>query len=220
MRQLFNGTLSAKEDQALVEDMLFHSLPPENVADLVVRQLRNEKSMQRFMQAFREDGGRWQRVRATWHLAGSMEAVAAILESGICCDEAHCSCGRYGRGGYVASTAAKANAYGGSEEGELRQLFLVLALPDEEVVRGERGTRPPRTAADLPSHPTEYCFVDSARLHCTCLLTYRWVPTGRREKVTTAGTRVSHIVPRRASRAPTPLSIRPPPAEDVSVEVC
>ena len=50
MRQLFNGTLSAKEDQALVEDMLFHSLPPENVADLVVRQLRNEKSMQRFMQ--------------------------------------------------------------------------------------------------------------------------------------------------------------------------
>merc|ERR1711879_485457 len=79
---------------------------------------------------------------------------------------------------------------------------MVLALPEGDVVKGERSLRPARTAADLPSHPTEYCFVDSSRLLCVYLITFTWVPTGRREKVVTAGARVSHIV------SPSPPSAR------------
>jgi len=121
--------------------------------------------------------------------------MSAITEEGICCDEARCACGRYGRGGYVALSAAKANAYADSGgAGGKRHLFMVLALPDEDVVQGERGIRPIRTAADLPSHPTEFCFVDAARLHCLCLLTYNWVPTGRRSKNRSKSARVSHVV--------------------------
>jgi hypothetical protein len=77
---------------------------------------------------------------------------------------------------------------------------MVLAFPDEDVLKGERGVRPARTAADLPNHPTEYCFVDSSRLLCVYLITFTWVPTGRREKVVTAGARVSHIVSPLSSR--------------------
>jgi len=201
LRSLLDGTLGDDEAQALAEELLFESLPRENVAELRVELVGAEWSRRRFVQALRADGGRWSRVRVTWHLPGSAQAISAITESGICCDEEHCACGRYGRGGYVALSAAKANAYADSDgEGGTRHLFLVLALPEEETVYGERGLRPSRTAADLPSHPTEYCFVDAARLHCACLLTYRWVATGRREKVTTAGPRVSHIVPRRSPR--------------------
>lgn len=203
VRSLYYSTLSPEDFQDLVEEMLYDSLPRQNVAELLVRIVRNERSAQRFLQTLKEDGGRWPRVRVAWHLAGSAEAAAAIAENGICCDEGHCMCGRYGHGGYVACTAAKANAYGDFEEG-VRQLFLVLALPGE-VVDGERGRRPPCTAADLPSHPTEYCFVDSHRLHCVSLVTYRWISTGRREKLTTASPRVSHIVPpRRGARTPPP----------------
>lgn len=194
--------MKLKELQDVVEELLFESLPQENVAELTIRALRNGRSKDRFLQALRDDGARWSRVRPAWHLAGSVEAVASIAEDGICCDESHCGCGRYGRGGYVALTAAKANAY--ASDG-LRQLFLVLVLPDD-AIQGERGTRPWCTAADLPSHPTEYCFVNPARLHCVCLVSYRWVSTGRREKVTTAGPRMSHIVPKRLGRPRTPLS--------------
>jgi len=115
-------------------------------------------------------------------------AAAAIETCGIRCDDGHCACGRYGRGGYVATSAAKANAYADSDgAGGWRHLFLVLALPEEDVVKGERGVRPPCTAADLPSHPTEYCFVDEDRLHCVCRMDYQWAPTGRRHKIATSG---------------------------------
>eukprot|EP00747_Dinoflagellata_sp_TGD_P190638 gnl/TRDRNA2_/TRDRNA2_52719_c0_seq1.p1 gnl/TRDRNA2_/TRDRNA2_52719_c0~~gnl/TRDRNA2_/TRDRNA2_52719_c0_seq1.p1 ORF type:complete len:510 (-),score=67.21 gnl/TRDRNA2_/TRDRNA2_52719_c0_seq1:776-2305(-) len=193
-----------EEVRALAEGLLFESLPPENVADLRVTVLQGEQSRLRFLDTLASDGGHhaWPRVKTAWHLAGGRHAVSSILHNGIRCDEEHCACGRYGRGGYVALSAAKANAYADScgEEGTRRHLFLVFALPEEEIVRGERGVRPPHTAADLPACPTEYCFVDSSRLHCACLLTYRWVPTGRREKVSSAGPRVSHVVHSRPSR--------------------
>merc|ERR1712187_522245 len=80
-----------------------------------------------------------------------------------------------------------------------RNLFLVLTLPDEQLVVGEKGTRPSRTAADLPSHPTELCFVDSNRLYCGCLLKYSWLPTGRRQKVHAAAPRISHCVATQAT---------------------
>lgn len=184
----------------LVENLFLRSMPRENVADLTVTQLDDQQSKQRFLRCVDDNGNRWSRVRATWHFPGDVEAVSAIAANGICCDEEHCACGRYGRGGYVALSAAKANAYADSDgEGGVRRMFLVLALPDHDVAQGKRGTRPRCTAADSRTYPTEYCFVDPARLHCVCLLTYRWVPTGRREKITTARSRVSHIVPRRFS---------------------
>merc|ERR1712151_710224 len=130
-------------------------------------------------------------------------AVESILADGIRCDEETCACGRYGKGGYVAVSAIKANAYADASyegnEDPLRRMFLVLALPDRKIVQGVRGERPIRTAADLPSNPTEYCFVDAARLHCTCMISYRWISTGRREKYATAGARISHIVPSRGT---------------------
>jgi len=186
VRLLFYRAADNQIFHDVVEDMFFESLPPENVSSLTVRPLRNQQSMDSFLRVLQADGGRWSRVRVTWHLAGGLEAAASIMRGGICCEEAHCSCGRYGKGGYVAVTAAKANAYVGCEGDGLRHLFLVLSLPEEDVVQGERGTRPVRTAADLPNHPTEFCFVDGKRLHCAALLTYRWVPTERREKVVAA----------------------------------
>lgn len=186
VRLLFYRAADNQIFHDVVEDMFFESLPPENVSSLTVRPLRNQQSMDSFLRVLQADGGRWSRVRVTWHLAGGLEAAASIMRGGICCEEAHCSCGRYGKGGYVAVTAAKANAYVGCEGDGLRHLFLVLSLPEEDVVQGERGTRPVRTAADLPNHPTEFCFVDGTRLHCAALLTYRWVPTERREKVVAA----------------------------------
>lgn len=203
LRLLFDGRGDSKKVQKKVEDLFFEELPRENVAELSVELLANEDQRLRFQQALHADGGSWSGVRVAWHLPGSAQAVSGIVADGISCEEKHCACGRYGRGGYVALSAAKANAYADSAgEGGLRHLFMVLALPDDDVVLGKRGTRPPRTAADSRSHPTEYCFVEAARLQCVCLLTYRWVPTGRREKVATAGSRVSHVVPRRPLRTP------------------
>lgn len=179
--QMFHGALGEQELLTLVEELLFSSLPRCNVGDLAVAQVGSDGSKERFLRAVQDDGGNWLRVRVAWHLAGSREAAESITVEGIRCEEAHCRVGRYGRGGYVALTAAKANAYADSSvENALRHLFLVLVLPDERVVQGERGVRPTSTAADLPSHPTEYCFVDPSRLHCACLLTYRWVKTSRR----------------------------------------
>jgi len=205
LRDLLVGSLAMCHARDLCESIFFESMPRENVADLVVEQLSNVHSQQRFQEAVRNHGG-WQRVRAAWHFPGSEKAIESILRDGIACDEEHCACGRYGRGGYVALSAAKAHAYADSfGQGGLRHVFLVLALPDVELVAGEKDTRPQRTAADLPSHPTELCFVDPARLHCACLLKYTWLPTGRRQKVYAAAPRVSHFAtpqsddPRRAS---------------------
>lgn len=171
-----------------LESLLFESLPPENVQDLNWRFLVEDGSRKRFQDALQQEGGHLSRVLFAWHLAGTAAAAKAIEIEGIRCDDGHCACGRYGRGGYVATSAAKAHAYADSEgQGGERHLFLVLILPEEEVLRGERGTRPSRTAADLPSFPTEYCFVDQSRIHCVCRLDYTWVPTGRRAKKTTAG---------------------------------
>lgn len=194
LRRLFNNSLAPDELYSVVKALFFDSLPRENVSELDVQQIGKEWSKDRFLKAVWEDGVCWSRVRVAWHLC-SLQAMSAITEEGICCDEARCACGRYGRGGYVALSAAKANAYADSGgAGGKRHLFMVLALPDEDVVQGERGIRPIRTAADLPSHPTEFCFVDAARLHCLCLLTYNWVPTGRRSKNRSKSARVSHVV--------------------------
>lgn len=201
IRQLFYQILPQDELKSLALEVLFDSLLQENVTDVTAVMLGDERSRQRFLQGLR-DGSRWSRVRVAWHLAGSVEAAAAIATSGICCDEEHCACGRYGRGGYVALSAAKANAYGSADGDGLRQLFMVLAHPDEHVVQGERGKRPHCTSADLPSHPTEYCFVDPDRLHCVCLFSYRWVSTGRRGKEKTASPTVGHIVNRMRSKSP------------------
>jgi hypothetical protein len=172
----------------VAEDLLFESLPKENVHDVRVAPLQNEQSQQSFLNLLRAEGNRMGRIRITWHLAGSTAAAQAIEVDGIRCDEEHCHCGRYGRGGYVATSASKASAYADSDcAGGQRCLFLVLALPEKEVIRGESGTRPSQTAADLPSHPTEYCFVDNDRLHCVCRVDYSWAPTGMRVKFATAG---------------------------------
>mmetsp|Transcript_135052 Transcript_135052/g.269498 ORF Transcript_135052/g.269498 Transcript_135052/m.269498 type:complete len:799 (-) Transcript_135052:316-2712(-) len=173
---------------ATAEELLFHDLPSENVQALNITVLQDQNSRSAFLAKLQDDGGKISRVRIAWHLAGGAAAAAAIETRGIRCDDGHCACGRYGRGGYVATSAAKANAYADSDgAGGWRHLFLVMALPEEDVVRGERGFRPPCTAADLPSHPTEYCFVDEARLHCVCRMDYQWAPTGRRPKVATSG---------------------------------
>merc|ERR1712232_684749 len=193
LRDLLVGSLAASHARDLCESIFFESMPRENVADLVVEQLSNVKSQQRFQEAVRNHGG-WQRVRAAWHFPGSEKAIESILCDGIACDEEHCACGRYGRGGYVALSAAKAHAYADRfGQGGPRHVFLVLALPDVELIVGEKDTRPQRTAADLPSHPTELCFVDPDRPHCACLLKYTWLPTGRRQKVYAAAPRVSHF---------------------------
>lgn len=172
----------------MAKDLLFESLPKENVHDIHVVALQNDKSREAFLSVLRAEGNRTGRIRFAWHLAGSASAAQAIEIDGIRCAEGHCHCGRYGRGGYVATSASKANAYADSDcAGGERCLFLVLALPEKEVIRGECGTRPAKTAADLPSYPTEYCFVDEARLHCVCRVDYSWAPTGMRSKIATAG---------------------------------
>eukprot|EP00927_Polykrikos_kofoidii_P071740 TRINITY_DN67970_c0_g1_i1.p1 TRINITY_DN67970_c0_g1~~TRINITY_DN67970_c0_g1_i1.p1 ORF type:complete len:825 (-),score=96.07 TRINITY_DN67970_c0_g1_i1:230-2704(-) len=207
LKTLLCGHTKPNEVREIVTELLMEDLPAHNISRLQVTPLENERSKESFLKTLSADGGRWSRVRVTWHLASSVQAALAISREGIRCEEEHCMCGRYGRGGYVACSAAKANAYADSSgEGGQRALFLVLALPDEDVVLGERGSRPPRTAADHPSHPTEYCFVDATRLFCACLLSYSWVPTGRREKVVSAGDRVSHIVKRKRSVSPSAVS--------------
>eukprot|EP00927_Polykrikos_kofoidii_P053614 TRINITY_DN48207_c0_g1_i1.p1 TRINITY_DN48207_c0_g1~~TRINITY_DN48207_c0_g1_i1.p1 ORF type:complete len:748 (+),score=83.34 TRINITY_DN48207_c0_g1_i1:62-2305(+) len=212
LKNMLLGHATHEEVKDLATGLFFEELPPENVADLKVAPLDNEQSREDFLDTLFAEGGRWSRVRTTWHLTSSVQAAGAIAREGICCDADHCACGRYGRGGYVACSAAKANAYADSTgESGRRALLLVLALPDEDFIVGERGSRPPRTAADHHSHPTEFCFVDSTRLHCACLLSYSWVPTGRRGKLARARDRMSHIVKGKLSvppcRSPPPLTI-------------
>eukprot|EP00927_Polykrikos_kofoidii_P054356 TRINITY_DN48782_c0_g1_i1.p1 TRINITY_DN48782_c0_g1~~TRINITY_DN48782_c0_g1_i1.p1 ORF type:complete len:569 (+),score=78.88 TRINITY_DN48782_c0_g1_i1:132-1838(+) len=196
IRRFAENRLQADELQSFVADMFFQSLPRENVADLKILSIQEGSSRRAFLEVVAAGGEhQWSRVKIAWHLS-PLEAVSAILANGICCDEGSACRGRYGRGGYVALTAAKANAYYDKMglPGGLRNMFLVLALPETDVVKGQRGERPVRTATDCTAVPTEYCFVDPTRLTCACLLTYRWVPTGRREKVATACARVSHVV--------------------------
>lgn len=182
------------------EELLFESMPRDNIQNLEITTLSNTRSWHAFQSMLAAEGGRASRVRFTWHLAGSAAAAAGIQVDGLRCSGEHCFCGRYGRGGYVATSAAKANAYADSEcEGTGRHLFLVLAIPEREVKIGESGTRPKCTVADSPNYPTEYCFVDEARLHCVCRVDYSWVPTGRRTKVATAG---GHCRAWRANAAP------------------
>mmetsp|Transcript_47559 Transcript_47559/g.152810 ORF Transcript_47559/g.152810 Transcript_47559/m.152810 type:complete len:527 (+) Transcript_47559:91-1671(+) len=188
MQLLLDPLRDPQTVRMVVESLLFDSMPRENVQYLRTTALHNLRSRSAFLLRLREEGGDVARVRFGWHLAGSQAAAEAMAAGGIRCEEGHCACGRYGLGGYIATCATKANAYADSEGcGGERQLFLVLALPGSRIVRGERGTRPPCTAADSPSHPTEYCFVDGTRLHLVCRLDYQWVPTGRRLKTTTAG---------------------------------
>jgi len=174
---------------ALASHLMFKGLPSENVEDFTPTALVKTSTHTAFLATLQADGGDISRIRIAWHLAGSAAAAASIESTGIRCDDGHCACGRYGRGGYVATCASKANAYAESSSG-LRHLFLVLINPEDELIKGERGSRPKRTAADLPSHPTEYCFVDPSRLHCVCRMDYTWVPTGRRAKVASAGNHV------------------------------
>merc|ERR1712064_114673 len=87
--------LPQDELKSLALEVLFDSLLQENVTDVTAVMLGDERSRQRFLQGLR-DGSRWSRVRVAWHLAGSVEAAAAIATSGICCDEEHCACGRGG----------------------------------------------------------------------------------------------------------------------------
>jgi len=194
-RALLHHLLSGDESQfqQLIEDLLFESLPRENVCNLTIKRLQHPSAKQRFRQTVWEDGNKWSRVQATWHLAGNQEAAEAIAMEGIRCDEANCACGRYGLGGYVALSATKANAYADVQH-DVRHLFCVLALPDQHLEQGRRGVRPTCTAADLPGHPTELCFVDESRLYCAALVTYQWASTGRRSP---QAPRVRHIVPRR-----------------------
>lgn len=193
----------------LAERMIYDSLPPDNVQGLRTKALHNPVSLVNFRTLVQQEGGNQTRIRCTWHLAGSEAAALSIEATGICCDDGHCSCGRYGGGGYVTESITKANAYKDSDgNGGDRTVFLVLTFPEEELIRGVKGTRPPSTAVDLPSHPTEYCFVDAARLHCVCRCDYRWLPTGRRSKVVAAGGQI------RAWRNTIPSPSSPAPSAD------
>lgn len=186
------------------EGLMLESLPVENVENLRITGLCAPNRS--FLRILGTEGSSRGRLQFAWHLAGSAEAADEIQAEGIRCDEHHCSCGRYGRGGYVATSAAKANAYADSEgSGGERYLFLVLALPGEEVALGKRGLRPSCTAADHSTHPTEFCFIDQSRLHCACRLDYCWVPSGRRMKEKTVG---NHV---RAWRATSPASPKAAP---------
>jgi len=207
MQVLLDPLFDPQIVRMVVESLFYDSVPRENVKNLRTMALHNVRSRAAFLRTLdAEEGKDGGRVQFGWHLAGSPAAAQAIQVEGIRCDDQHCARGRYGRGGYVATSAAKANAYADSEGmGGERHLFLVLALPGDNIVPGRRGARAECTAADLPSHPTEYCFVDQARLHCACRLDYLWVPTGRRAKVTSAG---GHV---RAWRAALPKAEAPMP---------
>mmetsp|Transcript_16326 Transcript_16326/g.57018 ORF Transcript_16326/g.57018 Transcript_16326/m.57018 type:complete len:593 (+) Transcript_16326:56-1834(+) len=189
------------------ESLLLAGLPPENIQDLRSSVIGDAGLKGNFLAKYQEEGAEPFRISIAWHLAGSAEAADAIEAGGICCDDGHCACGRYGRGGYVATTVAKANAYADSDGfGGDRHMFLVLILPDDTLIRGERGSRPSGTAVDLPSHPTEYCFVDPDRLYCLCRLDYNWVPTGRRPKVNTSHSQVRAWRSASVALAQTPAS--------------
>jgi len=206
MVQVFlDSNRTNQETDVIAKDLLFDSLPRENVQNLRIVSLHDEISRAAFLRRMHDEGAKASRIRITWHLTCNEASAGAIEAQGIRCEEGHCAHGRYGRGGYVATSAAKANAYADSDgNGGMRRLFLVLALPEEEVVRGERGLRPSCTAADFPSHPTEYCFVDESRLHCVCRMDYFWMPTGRRSKASNPPGAIAR--PWRAS------SLSPPPA--------
>lgn len=201
---LFDPVIDEQAMNNCLETLLFDSLPLDNVDNLRPMFLGDDASRRRFQDMLHQDGDtHLSRVRFAWHLAGSAAAAKAIETEGISCHEGHCACGRYGRGGYVATSAAKAHAYADSEgQGGERHIFLALILPEEDVLRGERGIRPARTAADLPSCPTEFCFVDQARIHCVFRVDYTWVPTGRRAKKTTVG---GHVRAWRTTRVGVPV---------------
>jgi len=200
MHVLLDPLFDPQAVRRVVEGLFYESVPRENVRHLRTMALHNMHFRELFLRTLHAEGGDDARVQFGWHLAGSLAAAEAIQIQGIRCDDQHCACGRYGRGGYVATSAAKANVYADSEgAGGERHLFLVLALPGDTIVQGRRGERAECTAADLPSHPTEYCFVDQARLYCACRLDYLWIPTGRRAKVTSAG---GHVRAWRAAPSP------------------
>lgn len=175
-----------EEVRRTIEGLFFETLPRDNVHNMRISLLgEHAGSQQRFLRLLQADGGCWSRVRVGWHSTTSAEAAVGIEAEGIRCAKGQCSSGRYGLGGYVALTAAKANAYGTDSVGESieRHVFVVLALPDEDLVPGVRGQRPRCTAADSLDHPTELCFVEEARLHCVAHIRYSWLPTRRRMRL-------------------------------------
>jgi len=170
---------SYQDIESIAERLLYNSMPRESVVNLSVARVGSRESREQFLRTLQCDGGNWDNIAVTWHLAPSAAAAQAISRSGVRCEEEHCMCGRYRLGGYVALSAAKANAHPDiSRNNDLRHMLLVLALPGPLVVQAERGIRPPCTAADNTQCPTEYCFIDPSRLYCACSLTYQWTPTG------------------------------------------
>jgi len=109
-------------------------------------------------------------VEATFH-GTRAESVEQILREGL--DPSTCSTGAYGKGAYVGTHAGVAHQYADPDASGLRHMCIILVIVSDRFVKGRQGVMPPKTAVDRLVNPTQYCFVDDARLYISHLLTYR-----------------------------------------------
>lgn len=165
-----------KESLNVIEELFFDSMPKEFVLIETVEQVINPRLLRRFLKCVQAEPGS---VEATFH-GTPAKFAECILRDGLLKDLN--TTAAYGRGAYVGAHAGVAHQYADPDANGLRCMCVVLASTGKQIRKGEMGKEQRVTAVDRLVNPTQYCFVDEARLLVSHLITYR-VTGGIRRRV-------------------------------------
>lgn len=153
--------------RSAVEKAFFDSMPRRLVEIEAVEAVVNVKLLQEFLCRVVEEESS---VEATFH-GTRPEYVESIMQEGLLTD--CCSTSNYGLGAYVGTHAGIAHLYTDPDVTGRRFMGVVLVVVGRTVVKGKRGRRHQTTSMDNLVNPTQYCFVDKARLLLSHMITYR-----------------------------------------------
>lgn len=157
-----------------VERMFFDSIPKQHVEVKSVEQVLKIELLKSFL---KKVSAELASIEVTFH-GTREEYVDPILTNGL--RPELCATGAYGRGAYVGTHAGVAHQYADPNADGWRHMCVLLVVVGTSVVKGQEGVQMDGTAVDRLVNPTQYCFVDSDRLYCTHLITYRVLKSATR----------------------------------------
>jgi len=160
------GGLEHDDSSAIVERIFFDSMPDRCVVISSIEEVVRPVLLKRFL---KQMAASQSSIEVTFH-GTRKEHVADILERGLV--PSLCTTGAYGRGAYVGTHAGVAHQYADPDACGQRHMCVVLAVVGNQLVKGHEGEQATVTAADQVQNPTQYCFVDGARLFVSHVINY------------------------------------------------